>query len=265
MQELDGRVCVITGGAGGIGSAMARRFSREGMHVVLGDVERGALDAAASALGGDTLAVECDVTSPASMDALRDAALERFGGVHLVCLNAGVAPLGLLLETSLDTWRWILDVNVMGVVHGIRTFGPLLVAQGEGHVVITASAAGLSSNVALGAYNATKHAVVGIGDTLRKELARSGVGVSVVCPGVIKTGIFDSERNHPDGARDDADAAPDRIRDSYRQVLSGAPGPDLVADAVYEAVVADELFVLPSPEVNDQINERLDAVRAAMR
>ena len=265
MQDLEGRVCVITGGAGGIGVAMARRFSQAGMHIVLGDVERDALDAAVSELGDDTLGVPCDVRSQTSMLELRDAALERFGGVHLVCLNAGVAPLGLLLETSLDTWRWILDVNVMGIVHGIRSFGPPLVAQAEGHIVLTASAAGLSSNVALGAYNATKHAVVGIGTTLHAELRRAGVGVSVVCPGPVKSGIFDSERNHPAGVRDDADAAPDRIRDSYREAVLVAPDADVVADAVHDAVIANELFVLPSPEVNDQITERLDAVRAAMR
>ena len=264
MRDLDGKVCVITGGAGGIGAAMARRFRRAGMEVVLGDVEAAALEAAVAVVGGDTLGVACDVTSAASMDDLRDAALERFGGVHLVCLNAGVAPIAKVLDTSLETWRWVIDVNVMGVVHGLNSFVPALVAQGEGHVVITASAGGLSTTFAMGAYAATKHALVAIAATLQLELASTGVGVSVLCPGALRTRIFESERNRPDELAGDTHTAPERVVASYKHAVSVAADPDVVADAAYEAVVADRLFVLPSPEVNDTIIERLDAVRAAL-
>ena len=264
MRDLGDKVCVITGGAGGIGLAFARRFQRAGMRIVLGDIEQAALDAAATELGGDVLGVPCDVTSPDSNDALRDAALDRFGAVHVVCLNAGVAPMGAMLETPLETWRWTFDVNVLGVVNGMRSFGPVLVEQGDGHLVLTASAAGLSATPFLGAYSASKHAVVGIAATLREELAGTGVGVSVLCPGVLRSGIFESERNRPADKPGVGHVAPDEVVSTYKAVLAMAPDPAVAADAVHDAVVDDRLFVLPSPEVNGMIETRLDAVRAAM-
>jgi short-subunit dehydrogenase len=178
-------------------------------------------------------------------------------------VDRGVAVSGPLLETSLESWRWLLDVNVLGVVHGVRSFGPLLVEQGVGHIVCTASAAGLSSTPSLGAYAATKHAVVGVAATLRDELAASGVGVSVLCPGVIRTRIFESERNRPEGVAGPThlDAAAIEL---YQQVIDGAPGPEAAAAAVHDAVVEDRLFVLPSPEVSGLIVQRLDAVRDAL-
>ena len=263
MDKLAGKVCVITGGAGGIGMAMARRFRRAGMFVVLGDVDQVALDRAADDLGVGVVGAVCDVTSPASMDALRDVALQAFGDVHVVCLNAGVAPVGPLLETDVDTWRWVIDVNVLGVVHGIRSFAPLLVEQGEGHIVFTSSAAGLSTTPAIGAYSATKHAVVGIATTLRDELAPSGVGVSVICPGALRTQIFESERNRP-GAVSDEPSGPDGVASLYRRAVAKAPDPSVAAEAAYRAVVEDRLFVLPSPEVSGAIEARLDAIRVAL-
>lgn len=263
MEQLDGKVVVITGGASGIGLALAHRFQAAGTKLVLGDIEPGPLADAVAGLGGDVLGVECDVTSPDSVAALRDAALERFGAVHVVCLNAGVAASGTLVDTSVESWRWMLEVNVLGVVHGIHAFAPGLVVQGEGHVVCTASASGLLSAPALGAYGATKHAVVGIAGVLRDELAPAGVGVSVVCPGVVRTRIFESDRNRPEGFAgathvDEATAA------LYLDVAANAPGPELVADAVHDAVLADRLFVLPSPEVGGLIKARAEEVLAAL-
>jgi NAD(P)-dependent dehydrogenase (short-subunit alcohol dehydrogenase family) len=263
MRALGGKVAVVTGGGSGIGLAMATRFRAAGMRVVLGDIEQGALDAAVAGLGDDALGVRCDVTSPSDNEALREAAIDRFGAVHVVCLNAGVAPSGPLLDTGIETWRWLLEVNVLGVVHGMRTFGPGLVEQGEGHIVCTASAAGLSSTPSLGAYAASKHAVVGLAATLRDELAPSGVGVSVLCPGVIRTRIFESERNRPADVTGETHTDPGAV-DLFRKVLDAAPGPEAVADAVHDAVLDDRLFVLPSPEVNGLIAQRLDAVRSAM-
>src|SRR5688572_14325212 len=199
--------------------ALARRFQQAGMKIVLGDIEQPALDAAVADLGGDVLGVACDVSSPESNDALRDAAVERFGAVHVACLNAGVAPMGSLLDTPLETWRWTFDVNVTGVVNGMRSFGPALVEQGGGHLVFTASAAGLSATPFLGAYSATKHAVVGIAATLREELVGSGVGVSVLCPGVLRSGIFESERNRPADQPDIGHVAPDEVVTIYKGVL----------------------------------------------
>lgn len=266
MERFEGKVFAVTGGASGIGLSLATRFQAAGMEVALGDIEQGPLDAAVAGLGGESagvLGVACDVTSPESMAAFRDAVVARFGGVHVVALNAGVAPSGPLLETSVDTWRWLLEVNVLGVVNGLHAFGPALVAQGEGHIVCTASAAGLISAPALGAYSASKHAVVGLAAVLRDELAPEGVGVSVVCPGVVRTRIFESERNRPaalDGpSHADADTA-----GMYLDIAKQAPGPELVAEAVLDAVLTDRLFVLPSPEVTSMIEARLDEVRAAL-
>jgi NAD(P)-dependent dehydrogenase (short-subunit alcohol dehydrogenase family) len=266
VNELDGKVCVVTGGASGIGLAMAMRFRQAGMRIAIGDIESEALAAAVSSLGGPddgVLGVTCDVTSSESVDALRDAVVDRFGTAHVVCLNAGVAPSGPIVGTSLESWRWLIDVNVMGVVHGINAFAPLLVEQGGGHIVCTASVAGLTTPPSLGPYAATKHAVVGLAAVLREELAPAGVGVSAVCPGVIRTRIFESERNRPQEL-----AGPTHTDESTVQLYLGAvdaaPGPEVVADAVYEGVLEDRLFILPSPEVNRMIEERLDAIRAAL-
>ena len=262
MEHLGGKVAVVTGGASGIGLAVARRWQAAGMRVAIGDVEPGALAAAEAELG-DVLAVRCDVTSPDSMASLRDAVVERFGTAHVVCLNAGVATSGPILDTPLESWRWLLDVNVLGIVNGLHAFGPLLVAQQEGHVVCTASASGLISAPALGAYGATKHAVVGLAAVLRDELAPSGVGVSAVCPGVVRTRIFESERNRPDAV-----AGPTHLDEGsaglYLDVAANAPGPELVADAVHDAVLANQLFVLPSPEVSRMVKDRIAEVEAAL-
>jgi NAD(P)-dependent dehydrogenase (short-subunit alcohol dehydrogenase family) len=264
MHELDGKVIVITGGAGGIGLALARRFRHAGMRVAIGDVEAAALDAAIDALGGgpDVLGVRCDVTALDDVHALRDAVLDRFGAAHVVCANAGVAPTGPIVGTTVDTWRWVMDVNVMGVVHTIDAFGAGLVAQGDGHFVLTASAAGLSTTPGLGAYSATKHAVVGIAATLRAELAGTGVGVSVLCPGLVRTGIFDSERNRPDDASSHADPA---TAEMLKGIISSGVDPDEIAEAVHAAVVEDRLFILPTADVAGMIRVRLDEVAAALR
>lgn len=265
MERLDGRVCAITGGASGIGLAMATRFREAGMKIAIGDIEAGPLEAAVAALGGgdDVLGVVCDVTSPGSNSAFHDAVHGRFGAVHVVCLNAGVAASGSLLDTPLESWRWMIEVNLLGVVNGLAAFGPTLVAQGEGHVVLTASASGLLSAPALGAYGATKHAVVGLAGVLRDELAPSGVGVSVVCPGVVRTRIFESERNRP-AELDGPTHTDEATAGTYLEVAKASPGPELVADAVHDAVVANRHFVLPSPEVSGLIISRMDEVRAAL-
>jgi NAD(P)-dependent dehydrogenase (short-subunit alcohol dehydrogenase family) len=263
MQELAGKVIVVTGGAGGIGLALARRFRDAGMRVALADVEVDALDAAAAALGAgdDLLTVVCDVTDLACVHRLRDAVLERFGAAHVVCANAGVAPTGPILGTTVDTWRWVMDVNVMGVVHTIDAFGAGLVAQGDGHFVLTASAAGLSTTPGLGAYSATKHAVVGTAATLRAELAGTGVGVSVLCPGLVRTRIFDSERNRPGAAESHADPATAEL---LKGVIADGVDPAAIADAVHAAVVDDRLFVLPTTDVVGLIQARLADVAAAL-
>jgi NAD(P)-dependent dehydrogenase (short-subunit alcohol dehydrogenase family) len=254
VQAFSGRVAVVTGGASGIGLALARRFAAEGMKVVVGDIEAPALDDALAMLqadGADALGVVTDVADAQQVQALADAALERFGAVHVVCNNAGVGSGGLSWEMPLSTWQWVLGVNLWGVVHGIRTFVPLLLRHGEGHVVNTASIAGLVSGPYMGPYNASKHAVVALSETLHHELALMGsnVKVSVLCPAWVNTRIADSARNRPAHLR--ADAEPVDGADVLRSVLQSGMAPEAVADKVLDAIRAEEFWIMTHDDPDD--------------
>lgn len=262
MQDLQGKVAVVTGGASGIGLAVARRLAAEGMRLVLADIEEPALKEAADDLAttAEVLAVVTDVSESASVAELRDRALDRFGAVHLVHNNAGVGAGGLLWEVSEEDWRWVLGANLWGVVHGIRTFVPLLVAQGEGHVVNTASLAGLVSAPFMGPYNASKHAVVTISETLAKDLRAVGspVGVSVLCPGFVRTAIDRSERNRPAWAPAPADAPGyEPLQEALRQLVAGGIDPVGVAERVVEAVRGDEFYILTHEESRPAVAARM--------
>lgn len=265
-RDLKDEVCVVTGGASGIGRALAHRFAAAGMRIAVADVEQEALTAAVAELGGDgdrALGVRCDVRSIEDVRRLRDETLRRFGSVHLVCLNAGVAPVGRILDTPLEVWDWVLDVNLRGVLHGVHVFAPVLVERGAGHVVCTASAAGVSDTPTVGAYGASKHAVVGLAAALRGEIAEHGVGVSVLCPGLIKTRIFESERNRPEGMNDPSAGNP--ISAQYREMLtaSGAP-PEQVADLVHRAVLENQFFVFPTSDLDAMIEARMTEMRQGL-
>src|SRR2546430_8158300 len=204
MKNLDGKVAAVTGAASGLGRAMALAFAREGMPVALADIdERGLLSTAeqARALGVGTSAMRVDVSSGDEVEAFASRTVAELGTVHLVCNNAGVSPLGAAWENTLDEWRWILGVNLWGVINGVRAFAPRLVARGEGHIVNTASVAGIICPPGSAAYNVTKHAVVALSETLHHDLRSRGspVGVSVLCPAYVPTGIAESERNRPEG------------------------------------------------------------------
>ena len=184
MKDLKDKVAVVTGAASGIGLGATERFLREGMRVVMADVETGALEREVARLegrGSNVLGVRCDVRDAASMAELAERTLSHYGGVHVLFNNAGVAPAGPMLETTPEDWRWIVDVNVLGVAYGITTFGPILRDAGEGHIVNTASEAGLVTSSVLGMYSATKHAVVGMSESLYRELDGSPVGFSCLC------------------------------------------------------------------------------------
>lgn len=202
MQDFEGKVAVVTGAASGIGLAVTERFIEEGMKVVMADVEKGNLDrevARLSSAGADVLGVICDVRDPDSVEELKDRTLSHFGGVHVLFNNAGVGPAGPMLDTTPADWRWIVDVNLLGVAYGVTTFGPIMKEAGEGHIINTASEAGHVSSAVLGMYTATKHAVVGLSESLFRELEGTGVGVHCLCPNLVKTEIFNSERNRDDG------------------------------------------------------------------
>ena len=210
MDDFQGRVAVITGGGGGIGAAMARAFAARGARIVLADVDRAALEGVAAALGkggAEVLVVPTDVTALESVRALADAAERRFGAVHIVCNNAGVGIFGEVATATHADWDYTMRVNFWGVVHGVEIFVPRLIAQGAGgHVINTASMAGLVGMQWLGVYCASKFAVVGLTEALHRELRPHGIGVSVLCPMIVRTNINEnSVRNRPAGLRNPGD------------------------------------------------------------
>src|SRR3954449_6626026 len=211
MKDLKGKVAVVTGAASGIGNAVATRFAQEGMKVVLADIEEGPLADAEKALaetGANVLAVPTDVTKGDQMDTLAQKTFDAFGTVHVIHNNAGVATGGMMWTLTEADWQWVLGVNLWGVIHGVRVFVPRMVEQAEGHVVNTASRAGLTSAPMMGPYNVSKHGVVTLSETLAAELALHGspVKVSVLCPGWVNTRINEAERNRPPELQPSAEA-----------------------------------------------------------
>jgi NAD(P)-dependent dehydrogenase (short-subunit alcohol dehydrogenase family) len=267
MADLRGNVAVVTGGASGIGLGLARRFAAEGMKVVLADIEEPALTAAVDGLtaeGAEVLGVPTDVSDHDAVQHLAEVTFERFGTAHLVCNNAGIGTGGPAWTVSEAQWRWIVGVNLMGVVHGIQAFVPRFVEQDEGHVVNTASAAGLLTGPAMSPYFATKHAVVALSESLAADLAMAGsrVGVSVLCPGFVRTRIHESDRNRPDDvpAVTEIDADIAARRDMMNSLIAGGMDPSDVADQVVQAIRAKKMHVFTHPEMVDAIRHRFNAI-----
>jgi NAD(P)-dependent dehydrogenase (short-subunit alcohol dehydrogenase family) len=265
-MEIAGRVAVVTGAASGIGLALAERFVAEGMSVVLADVETEALERATARLAADrarVLGVPCDVGDAAQVARLRDRAVEAFGTVHVLCNNAGVAAGRPSVKTKPELWRWIVDVNLLGVAYGIHAFVPLMVAQGEGYVVNTASDAGLAASGLLGPYHATKYAVVGLSESLSLELAGTGVGVSCLCPELVDTKIFESTRNAP-AALGLPPPAQIPMAQIEQLMSSKALRPADVAGRVVDAIRANRFWII-THEISmrrlKQRNEDLEAGR----
>ncbi len=260
-MDVEGKTAVITGGASGIGFATATRLAASGAKLVLGDIEEGPLKEAVATLtegGAEAVGVHCDVADLADVEHLRDAALEAFGSVHVVFNNAGVGG-GPTLDSPIEMWRWVSSVNLDGVVHGVHVFLPLLLAQDEGHVVNTASLAGLGGVPGMGPYCATKFAVVGLSESLYYDLAlrRSGVHVSVLCPGFVRTRIAESGRNMPDGlramTRSDAHSS---VESAAAAVVAAGIDPAIVADHVADAIDRDEFWILPHRHVAERTTEQ---------
>jgi NAD(P)-dependent dehydrogenase (short-subunit alcohol dehydrogenase family) len=267
VEELEGKVAVVTGGASGIGKAVAGAAVGAGMRVVIADIEEGALKAAADELasdGAEVLCVVTDVADAASVRELRDRSLDRFGAVHVVHNNAGVGLGGPIWEIPDADWQWILGVNLWGVVHGISTFVPLLIEQGEGHVVNTASIAGLTSAPFLGPYNATKQAVVAISETLYKDLQAAGVtgiGVSVLCPGFVQTRIAESDRNRPAWAPEREVEGAAEMRAAIQGLVDTGIPAEVVGREVIAAVRNDTFYILTHPELDDAVATRFEDIR----
>lgn len=269
MREFKDKVAVVTGAASGIGFALADRLASVGMKIVLSDVEQSALENAERTLktkGAPTLLVPTDVSKAEDVEHLAEKAYSTFGAVHVLCNNAGVGMGGLIWENSLDDWRWVFGVNVWGVIHGIRSFVPRMIAQdSEGHIVNTASVAGLISSPFIGVYQATKHAVVSMTETLRLDLEATGskLRASVLCPGFVQTRIADSERNRPSELASTEQGDIDRqtqIRDIARQQVASGLKPAEVAEMAVEAIREDRFYVLSHPRFEKLIRRRMQNI-----
>jgi NAD(P)-dependent dehydrogenase (short-subunit alcohol dehydrogenase family) len=272
MRELAGKTAFVTGGAGGIGFALGAAFAQAGMNVMLADIETDALAEAVKSLhdfGPNVRGVACDVADPVSVERAAKASYQAFGNVHVVCNNAGVAAAGGIDNISLDNWRWVLDVNLMGVLHGIRTFLPHIRAHGEGgHIVNTASMAGMNSGLGFSPYVASKFAVVGMSEGLATQLKPFGIGVSVLCPGFVRTRIGESGRNRPEryGATQTPDPASPAgllIAQIAERLQSGLDPSD-VAARVLAAIREEELYVFTHPEMRAELEDRFAGIMAAM-
>jgi NAD(P)-dependent dehydrogenase (short-subunit alcohol dehydrogenase family) len=265
MDPFKDRVAVITGGAGGIGMAMARAFAGRGARLVLADLDEAALQRAVDTLtaaGAQALGVPTDVTKLESVQALADAAMRRFGAVHLVCNNAGVATFGLIATATHRDWQFTMGVNFWGVVHGVETFVPVLVKQGSGgHIVNTASMAGLVGMQWLGIYCASKFAVVGLTEALQRELKPAGIGVSVLCPMIVATNINEnSVRMRPPALRNDGD---EMLLPSASEMKGGTIPAEEVGRRVVRAIERNDLYIVTHPEQRAFLRRRaakLDAM-----
>jgi NAD(P)-dependent dehydrogenase (short-subunit alcohol dehydrogenase family) len=272
MKDFKGKTAVITGGASGIGRAMGELFLSSGMQVVLADIEQDALDRTVSELSaiGPCIGVVTDVSKAQDVQALADKTIDTYGGIHIACNNAGVFAGGLLWEESLADFRWQMDVNVWGVIHGIRTFVPIMKAQdADCHVVNTASMAAVTAMPYSGIYHMTKHAVLAMSESLYHELSFHApkVKVSVLCPEAINTGISNSERNRPEVYSGDGNIVETEERLMVSQALndsvSAGIGPEVMAQRVLDGIIEERFYLFSDEAWRNAANIRLDDVREA--
>ncbi len=271
MQEFKDKVAVITGAASGIGRGLAERCVQEGMKVVLADVEEAALAQTAQELraaGATLLAVRTDVSRASDIETLAQQTLKAFGAVHLLVNNAGVGAGGSIWECTLADWKWVMGVNLWGVIHGLHTFVPIMLAQAaEGHIVNTASIAGLLPYHPGASYQVTKHAVVALSEQLYYSLAmqQARIKVSVLCPGWVNTRIMDSGRNRPGELQNEPNNLPigpeqEAILQSMREAAQAGLSPRQVADQVFDAIRKEQFYILTHPEYNAMIQQRMENI-----
>ena len=263
MTGLGGGVAVVTGGASGIGRAMAEHFAGERAKVVVADIDQRALAAVVDSIkarGGEALGVPTDVTDLSSVQALAAAAFEAFGKVSVLCNNAGVALWGGLESATHRDWQWVLGVNLWGVIHGVEAFVPRMIASKEpGHIVNTASMAGLVATRGLGVYNTSKYAVVGLSETLAKDLRPYHIGVSVLCPMGVATQIRESARNRPADLTNDAPSAVEPV-----ELMGRTLAPAVVAEMVLSAIRANRLYVITHEEGLEALRRRHERLEQAI-
>jgi NAD(P)-dependent dehydrogenase (short-subunit alcohol dehydrogenase family) len=265
LTSFAGKVAVVTGGGSGIGRALALALAREGARVALADVDEAAAAETvrqAAGLGEEVLALRTDVADLDQVEALAEVVFTRYGAVHVLCNNAGVVVYGGLESATWRDWQWVLGVNLWGVVHGLLAFLPRMIAQGQGgHVLNTASMAGLVASRGLGVYTTSKYAVVGLSETLAKDLAPHGIGVTVICPMGVATRIREADRNRPARLRNTRDAPPA----SEVTLIGRTLDPDAVARQALAAVRAGELYVLTHDEALEPLRRRFARLEAALR
>src|SRR5688572_27861408 len=261
MKDLSGRVAAVTGAASGLGKAMALAFAGEGMDVAIADIDDlSSVESAIAGKGVKAFAMRVDVSKAGDVEAFALRANEALKGVHLVCNNAGVALTGAVWENTEHDWEWILGVNLRGVVNGVRAFAPRLIAQDEGHIVNTASVAGLISPPGMGAYAVSKHAVVALSEALHHDLRERGsrVGVSVLCPAYVPTALADSDKN-----RFAVEKSKERLAKEAalrKAVAAGKRSADDVARAVVVAVKENRFYVLTHPAIKAAVRARMEDV-----
>ncbi len=264
MDSLRDRVAVVTGGASGIGRALCLGFAKAGARVVVADVDSAGMDATVEAVkqaGSDAIAVRTDVSRLADVEALAERAFKQYGAVHVLCNNAGVAVHGGLESAPHQDWEWVIGVNLWGVIHGIEAFVPRMIGRREpGHIVNTASMAGLIASQGLGIYNTTKYAVVGLSETLQKDLRPYGIGVSVLCPMGVATAIRESERNRPAHLRN-----PGGRRGAEIELIGRRLSPEHVAERVLRAILANRLYVLTHEEGLEPLRRRFQRLERAIQ
>lgn len=268
MKSFEGKVAVVTGGASGIGYALAEAFLAEGARVVIADVEEGRLEEARASLAakGDVLAVRTDVTDPAAIETLAQRTIARFGKVNIVCNNAGVGGFQAFESTSRQMWEWTLGVDLWGVIDGCRTFLPLLKQQDEAHIVNTASMSGFCYGPFLSPYSVAKAGVVALTESLYREFqaTRSHVGISVLCPAYVATNIADDERNAPQeiDRRQAADPALQKVRDVVAGMMAAGKSAAEVAAITLDGIRENRLHIFPHQSWLEAVEARIDNILA---